>query len=225
MIYSSVLVLTLSLSGTGSTTAADTSSRNLRNNNSNSIINNNNHPPWSNGGNKNKEEIVRYWSKEKRKAAKEKMLYVDDDASPGNGKSNNNKHRLLASCSDFNGDKWGCASAGGTCSYNKRTKRCTGELDGGGSDGDSGSVSYVSDAAWVTPTRDGDIHEAAGRLYFVSGGNTYWCSATAITDGDVNNGITTADTSNGRSLILTAAHCVFDEVSDEVSFMIYLFLI
>lgn len=146
------------------------------------------------------------------------MLYVDD-ASPGNKSivNNNKNNRHLASCSVFDGNKWGCASAGGTCSYNKKTKQCTGELDGGGSDGDV----YVSDAAWVDqtiPTRDGDVHEAAGRLYFVSGGDAYWCSATAITDGDVNNdGITTADTSNGRSLILTAAHCVFDEVSDEVS--------
>lgn len=57
----------------------------------------------------------------------------------------------------------------------------------------------VSNDPW---NLSGDVLEAVGRLMFKSGGNTYRCSAVAVTDGDLNN---------GRSLILTAAHCVYDD--------------
>ena len=76
---------------------------------------------------------------------------------------------------------------------------------GGGSGGDSGDT--VANAEW---TASGDVQMAAGRLYFEMPRNAKWngpwvgyvCSGTAVTDsvGD-------------RSIILTAAHCVYDDAN------------
>ena len=65
----------------------------------------------------------------------------------------------------------------------------------------------VSDSAW---TSGGDVHHAAGRLVFVKNGENFLCSATAIRDGS---------TMNGRSIIVTAAHCVYDDATKKVSSM------
>ncbi len=66
----------------------------------------------------------------------------------------------------------------------------------------------VANASWATPS---PVTSASGRLYFEMPTNKranrwggYVCSATAVADGDVFD---------GRSLILTAAHCVYDEAS------------
>ena len=53
----------------------------------------------------------------------------------------------------------------------------------------------------------GDVVEAMGILLFTKGGINRRCSATAITD----------DSTDGRSLILTAAHCVYDDNANSVS--------
>jgi hypothetical protein len=55
----------------------------------------------------------------------------------------------------------------------------------------------VPDAAW---DQGGDVMEAAGRLLFAMDGGFYVCSGTAVTDDTI-----------GRSIILTAAHCVYDD--------------
>eukprot|EP00578_Thalassiosira_sp_NH16_P026204 CAMPEP_0181098726 /NCGR_PEP_ID=MMETSP1071-20121207/12282_1 /TAXON_ID=35127 /ORGANISM="Thalassiosira sp., Strain NH16" /LENGTH=627 /DNA_ID=CAMNT_0023181345 /DNA_START=72 /DNA_END=1952 /DNA_ORIENTATION=+ len=60
------------------------------------------------------------------------------------------------------------------------------------------SLQQVGSAAWSS---DGDVLHAAGRLMFQKGGNNYRCSATVIQDGDLRD---------GQSLIITAAHCVYD---------------
>ncbi|KAL7574573.1 hypothetical protein ACA910_015923 [Epithemia clementina (nom. ined.)] len=68
----------------------------------------------------------------------------------------------------------------------------------------------VQDGDW---TAGGKINEAAGRLFFTRNGGNYVCSASVIND------FGTA----GRSLLATAAHCVYDEALDLYSYN-YLFI-
>ena len=64
----------------------------------------------------------------------------------------------------------------------------------------------VTNSRW---TADSPVKRAAGRIYFEMPGKTpgswsgYVCSGTAVTD----------DTANTMSTILTAAHCVYDDVN------------
>jgi hypothetical protein len=75
---------------------------------------------------------------------------------------------------------------------------------GGGGGGDG----VVANAEWAG---GGDIQQTAGRVYFEMPANArrkgpwsaYVCSGTVVTDGV-----------SGRSVILTAAHCVYDDVND-----------
>jgi hypothetical protein len=67
------------------------------------------------------------------------------------------------------------------------------EVDTGG--GGGGVVSE----RW---TGGGTVQTAAGRIVFTMPGGNYVCSGTAITDG-----------TTGRSIILTAAHCIYDDVA------------
>ena len=62
----------------------------------------------------------------------------------------------------------------------------------------SGDTAIVSGSSW---TKGGAIDGASGKVLFAMGTSYYVCSATVLDDPD----------HNGRSLILTAAHCVFDE--------------
>lgn len=62
---------------------------------------------------------------------------------------------------------------------------------GGGGDG------TVTNAHW---TNGGAVQTAAGRILFTMVNVDYVCSGTAVTDG-----------TTGRSVVLTAAHCVFDD--------------
>ncbi len=64
----------------------------------------------------------------------------------------------------------------------------------GGGDG-----STVTNARW---TGGGDVQTAAGRILFTMPGGDYVCSGTAVTDA-----------TTGRSIILTAAHCIYDDVA------------
>ncbi len=65
----------------------------------------------------------------------------------------------------------------------------------------------VTDATW---NMGGNVAEAAGRIYFEMPGNAKWkgpwngyvCSGTVVTDSEL-----------GRSVIITAAHCVYDDVN------------
>eukprot|EP00578_Thalassiosira_sp_NH16_P013810 CAMPEP_0181120444 /NCGR_PEP_ID=MMETSP1071-20121207/24162_1 /TAXON_ID=35127 /ORGANISM="Thalassiosira sp., Strain NH16" /LENGTH=544 /DNA_ID=CAMNT_0023205105 /DNA_START=4 /DNA_END=1638 /DNA_ORIENTATION=- len=62
------------------------------------------------------------------------------------------------------------------------------------------SLQDVRYDAWNS---NGDVLHAAGRLMYQNGGKVYRCSATAIEDGDLED---------GQSLIITAAHCVYDDI-------------
>lgn len=55
----------------------------------------------------------------------------------------------------------------------------------------------IQEASWP---HGGQVQEAAGRIYFEAGGNDYGCTGTAI-----------KDNKSGRTLILTSAHCVYDD--------------
>ena len=124
--------------------------------------------------------------------------------------------------SNLGGDTWGVQlafSAGGRFSWYmqaKDTSNNTGtsdkvtfdvSLSGGGSSGGSGGGSsgsgVVTNTKWTT---DGTVQTAAGRLYFEMPANgrnrwtAYVCSGTAV-----------SDSASAASLILTAAHCVYDD--------------
>ena len=78
----------------------------------------------------------------------------------------------------------------------------------------------VADERWSS---GGAVLSAAGRLLFVMGNYEYVCSATAISDMTRGSKFRPRDASFGgrmsmkRSLIITAAHCVYDDVANEVS--------
>jgi hypothetical protein len=77
-------------------------------------------------------------------------------------------------------------------------------VDTGGGGGGGGTV---ANAEW---TAGGDVQTAAGRIYFEMPNNArrngpwsgYVCSGTAVTD-----------SMTGRSVVLTAAHCVYDDAN------------
>jgi len=73
--------------------------------------------------------------------------------------------------------------------------------------GGGGSTGVVTDADW--PSTLGSVQTAVGRIYFEMPGNqalttwkAYVCSGTTVTDAV-----------SGRSIVLTAAHCVYDDVN------------
>lgn len=63
--------------------------------------------------------------------------------------------------------------------------------------GAQGGVGTITNSRWTT---SGGVKNAAGRIYFEMGGSGYVCSGTAVTD-----------TATGKSIIQTAAHCVYDD--------------
>lgn len=72
-----------------------------------------------------------------------------------------------------------------------------GKPGGGGSTGSA--IPSTSGAAW---TAGGEVAARTGKVFFRMGGSGYVCSGAVVDDGS---------TSNTTSLILTAAHCVYDE--------------
>lgn len=68
---------------------------------------------------------------------------------------------------------------------------------GGGGGTGGGGTKMVANAEW---SAGGAVQKAAGRLLFEMTDGYYVCSGTVATDG-----------TSGRSIILTAAHCVYDD--------------
>jgi hypothetical protein len=68
---------------------------------------------------------------------------------------------------------------------------------GGGGGGGGGGSTTVIGASW---TGGGEVAKSTGKVLFALGSTYYVCSAAVVNDAVSN-----------RSLILTAAHCVFDE--------------
>jgi len=106
-----------------------------------------------------------------------------------------------------NGDKGGNTATSVVVSFTVDTGGSGGggSDPGGGSGGGSGDV--VTNAAWEG---GGTVQTAAGRIYFEMPANAkrkgpwngYVCSGTVATDGV-----------GGRSVIITAAHCVYDDAN------------
>ena len=73
----------------------------------------------------------------------------------------------------------------------------------GGGRGDTGGTGFsdVSNAEW---TNGGTVQTAAGRIFFVMDDNGYVCSGTLVNDGEKES---------PRSIILTAAHCAYDDIN------------
>jgi hypothetical protein len=67
-------------------------------------------------------------------------------------------------------------------------------------DGGGDTITLVTGARW---TQGGDIAEASGKVLFALGSNYYVCSASVV-----------KDTASDRSIVVTAAHCVYDETKD-----------
>ena len=70
---------------------------------------------------------------------------------------------------------------------------------GGGGGGGGTTTNVIKNAEW---TADNAIQRAAGRLLFAMDGGLYVCSGTVV-----------AEPKSDRSIILTAAHCVYDDVA------------
>ena len=66
------------------------------------------------------------------------------------------------------------------------------------STGGGGGGGGIANERW---TSGGDVQTAAGRILFTMSDGNYVCSGTAVTDA-----------TTGRSIILTAAHCIYDDV-------------
>lgn len=75
-----------------------------------------------------------------------------------------------------------------------------GKKPGGGGDGGDTSGSTVTGASW---TKGGEVRAAVGKVFFRLSGTLYTCSGSVTDDGRT-----------GYSLVLTAAHCAYDERAD-----------
>jgi hypothetical protein len=74
----------------------------------------------------------------------------------------------------------------------------TGKPGGGGGGGGGGVSTTTSGASW--PNNVGEVYSAVGKVFFTMSGTNYVCSGTVVEDGVA-----------GRSIVLTAGHCAYDE--------------
>ena len=72
---------------------------------------------------------------------------------------------------------------------------------GGGGGGGGDGTGFTTGASWNAA---GVIKERTGKVYFEMDGGAYVCSGTVATDSRI-----------GWSLVLTAAHCAYDEANEE----------
>ena len=86
--------------------------------------------------------------------------------------------------------------------FQPRAKPDKPDKPGGGEDdgGDTTGTTAIPGASWEG---GGLVADTTGKVLFVMGGSYYVCSASVVTDGAA-----------GRSIVLTAAHCVYDETAD-----------
>lgn len=80
------------------------------------------------------------------------------------------------------------------------------------------SEGVIQNAQWAA---GGAVQTAAGRIFFEMPGNSkrkgpwngYVCSGTVVNDSDSVATETTSTVDNGRAIIITAAHCAYDDVN------------
>lgn len=107
------------------------------------------------------------------------------------------------------------ASKGGNTATSDSVSFTVDTSNSGG--GGGGSSDAITNSVWAD---GGKVQTAAGRLYFEMPGNSkrkgpwsgYVCSGTVATD-DILDSDGTLASDNGRSIIITAAHCVYDDVN------------
>ncbi|WP_461516562.1 hypothetical protein [Porticoccus sp.] len=78
---------------------------------------------------------------------------------------------------------------------------------GTGGGGNTGGNDVITNAPW---TEDGTAKTAVGRIYFEMPANSKWKGPW---NGYVCSGTVVDDLASGRSIILTAAHCVYDDAN------------
>jgi hypothetical protein len=74
--------------------------------------------------------------------------------------------------------------------------------DAGKPGGSGGTTSNGTGASWTNP---GPVKSITGKILFHMGGGDWTCSGTVVND----NGV------EGRSLVLTAGHCAYDEIAKQ----------
>lgn len=135
--------------------------------------------------------VSKYWNKERIASAQPRDLALDHRGlaylKGRDGKLTPYGHNIPATPEPRKGGK----SGGGK----------PGSGDNSGGSGGTG-LTDVSNAKW---THGGVVQNAAGRIFFLMNGDGYVCSGTLVDDGE---------TDSDRSVILTAAHCVYDDVND-----------
>jgi V8-like Glu-specific endopeptidase len=73
---------------------------------------------------------------------------------------------------------------------------------GGGGGKPGGGDSAVKGAPW---DGTGAVQDTTGKILFTMGGSDYVCSGSVVNDGSLTD---------GKSIVLTAGHCVLDDVTD-----------
>jgi hypothetical protein len=137
---------------------------------------------------------------------------VQKDGSPGQSfaASRGDNDRWSVTLTGLTDGSWSwraSAKDNGARGGNTRTSDPVAFMVDTGGGGGGGGGGTVSNAEW---TFGGDVQTAAGRIYFEMPNNArrngpwngYVCSGTAVTDG-----------TGSRSVILTAAHCVYDDAN------------
>jgi len=106
-----------------------------------------------------------------------------------------------------NGAKGGNTATSDPVAFTVDTSGGGGSGGGGGGGGGGTGGTVVTNSAW---TNGGAIQNAAGRIYFEMPANAKWKGPW---NGYVCSGSVATDSTSGRSVIITAAHCVYDDAN------------
>ena len=145
-------------------------------------------------------ETTNYWTSERLSTVQPYDRTIDDDNSEEYDEDNDTwfKKRRNNNNNNSNNNNKNLRNNNNNKQHNKRKKK--------NKQNNRNLQAIVDEGPW---DRGGDIKDAAGRLMFTHGTNNYLCSATSVTN-----------TATGRSLIITAAHCVYDDAAKKVSVLL-----
>jgi hypothetical protein len=142
------------------------------------------------------------------------ITYPDGVTTQSFSASNTGGDTWSTTLSGFSAGNWSwqveakdTAKRGGNVSLSAQTPFTVSTGGGGGGGGSGGGGGdTITNAEW---TSNGDVQMAAGRLFFEMPSNQrrkrwagYVCSGTVVSDG-----------ATGRSVVLTASHCVYDDAN------------
>lgn len=137
--------------------------------------------------NERAQKVFDFWTAERVAQAKPRDLVIDD--------------RGLAYMRGANGalTPYGHSVRPDNAGGPKETNPGNGNGGGGGGGGKPGGGGIIKNAPWGF---GGAVQTAAGRILFQMGPDYFVCSGTAATD-----------STSGRSVIITAGHCVYDDAN------------